>query len=77
MGEYNGDMIPVPLSPDMYARISPFVRIPEIFPRILEYKTATNVFARPQVPYNISPLPPEHIRKEYLCTLSCVQTEAA
>ncbi|KAH7396402.1 hypothetical protein BKA66DRAFT_455045 [Pyrenochaeta sp. MPI-SDFR-AT-0127] len=66
LGDYNGDMIPIPLSPEMFARISPFARIPETYRRIVEYKTATNVFATPQIPRGFSNSSPEQVRKEYL-----------
>jgi hypothetical protein len=66
MGEYNGSMTPVPLPLHMYARIAPFARIPEVYPRVLDYKAATHVFASPQLSPHSSHLSPQQVRKEYL-----------
>jgi hypothetical protein len=67
IGEYNGDMIPIPMSREHFARVALFARIPSIYPRILVNKTATCVFTVPQVPPEISRhSSPSAIRNEHL-----------
>jgi hypothetical protein len=66
MGEYNGEMTPVPLSSRMFMRIAPFARIPEIYARVLDYKAATYLFASPQLPSNLPRISPREMRKRYL-----------
>ncbi|KAL1799470.1 hypothetical protein ACET3X_003507 [Alternaria dauci] len=66
IGDYNGNMTPVPLSPHTFRRIAQFSRIPEIYARVLDYKAATCIFATPQLPLFLRHTSPKVIRKRYL-----------
>lgn len=66
IGDYNGDMTPVPLSSHTFGRIAPFARVPEIYPRVLGYKAATYIFANPQIPLVLRPTSPKEARRRYL-----------
>ena len=66
IGDYNGNMTPVPLSSHTFRRIAIFARIPEIYARVLDYKAATYVFAVPQLPTFLRHRPPKAMRKQYL-----------
>ncbi|KAH6864282.1 hypothetical protein B0T12DRAFT_25565 [Alternaria alternata] len=66
IGDYNGNMTPVPLSSHTFRRIALFARIPEIYARVLDYKAATYVFAIPQLPSFLRHRSPKAMRKQYL-----------
>ena len=66
VGEYNGNMTPVPLSSHTFARVAPYARIPKIYARLLDYKAATYVFASPQLPPSLSHTSLKEVRNRYL-----------
>lgn len=70
-GEYDGNMIPIPISQLSYDKIAPFARIPSIFPDILFRKSAMAVYATPQIPQtNPSAkigISQASTRQEYIC----------
>jgi hypothetical protein len=69
IGDYNGDMIPIPMSTALFARLAPFARIPRIYPQLLVDKSPTCVFTTPQVPPETSArLSGIALRNEHLST---------
>ncbi|KAF2734622.1 hypothetical protein EJ04DRAFT_576734 [Polyplosphaeria fusca] len=66
-GEYDGKKLPLPISPDLFAQLAPYARIPKIYPTILHRNTASAIFSVPEVPPIEQPtLSPTNISKEHL-----------
>jgi hypothetical protein len=66
VGEYNGDMIPIPLSQANYVRIAPFARMARDYTCVLEYKTAACMFTTPILPSHLPPVSSYGLCDEYL-----------
>jgi hypothetical protein len=69
IGEYNGEMIPLPLSLEHYNRIAPYGRIARDYTYVLKFKTAACMFTIPTLP-NQTPTPTsQSLREDYLSML--------
>jgi len=67
MGTYNGDMLPIQMSRDLFIRLAPYARICSTYPQILMNKTATCVLVTPQLPPKVSAdCTPNVIREQYI-----------
>ncbi|KAF2022480.1 hypothetical protein EK21DRAFT_95677 [Setomelanomma holmii] len=66
IGRYNGDMIPLHISKDLYARLAPYARIPSVLPQSLINKTAVHIRTIPQLPESFFKLSRKQVREQHL-----------
>ncbi|KAF2465147.1 uncharacterized protein BDR25DRAFT_346261 [Lindgomyces ingoldianus] len=65
-GKYDGAMVPIPISSNMFKRIAPYARIPRIYLESLARKTAIQIQSTPQLPPDFLKWSPEMIGEAYL-----------